>query len=69
MRTSGSPKTPSPSRAANLYARFIPNKRNQPQLGKLRVKKADGSVAELSMNRADRRAAIRTNRRGHAKGY
>ena len=63
MRT----KSISPSKAGNIYGRFIPNKPNQPQLGKLRVQKADGSIVEIPMNRADRRAAVRADRRRQKK--
>ena len=43
--------------------RFIPNKPNEPQLGKLKVRKADGSIEEIPMNRKDRRASIRAELR------
>jgi len=56
MRDFTSERTPRPNK---ILGRFIPNKPNEPQLGKLRVRMSDGSTVELTANRKERRAEIR----------
>ena len=56
MRHSGDPRSPKPNQ---LPGRFIPNKKTEPQLGRIQVRKSDGSIVSIPMNRKDRRAAIR----------
>ena len=63
MRDNTYEGTLSPAKSARIHGKFVPNPSNQPQLGKLLVKKADGSTFEVPMNRKDRRASLRAERR------
>jgi len=53
IRHSGDPRPSKPK------GKFIPNKPSEPQLGRLRIKKRNGAIVEIPMNRKERRATIR----------
>jgi len=48
MRHSGDPRPSKPK------GKFIPNKAGEPQLGRLRIKKRNGAIVEIPMNRKER---------------
>ena len=64
MRDFTSERTPRPNK---ILGRFIPNKPNEPQLGKLRVRMSDGGIAEFVANRKERRAEMRRLRHEEKK--